>query len=109
MGRKPSVSSKTVDEQLDIIRRGVVEIIPEDDLRRKLAASIKEGEPLVVKQGFDPTTPDIHLGHTVGLRKLRQLGSHLSIVQRVPWILISQLCYQKLHVVHLNIACCVYC
>jgi tyrosyl-tRNA synthetase len=50
----------------------VVEIIPEEDLRRKLERSIRENEPLVIKQGFDPTAPDIHLGHTVGLRKLRQ-------------------------------------
>lgn len=67
-----STPSRSVEDQLEIIRRGTVEIIPEDDLRKKLAASIKEGEPLVVKQGFDPTAPDIHLGHTVGLRKLRQ-------------------------------------
>lgn len=61
-----------VDEQLAIIRQGAVDIIPEEDLRRKLAASKSAGEPLVIKQGFDPTAPDIHLGHTVGLRKLRQ-------------------------------------
>lgn len=72
MSKKISVSSRSVDEQLEIIRRGAVEIIPEEDLRTKLAASIAEGEPLIVKQGFDPTAPDIHLGHTVGLRKLRQ-------------------------------------
>jgi tyrosyl-tRNA synthetase len=72
MARKTPVQPRTVDEQLEIIRRGVVEIIPEDDLRTKLEASVRAGEPLVVKQGFDPTAPDIHLGHTVGLRKLRQ-------------------------------------
>ena len=72
MSKKPAISDKTVDEQLEIIRQGAVEIIPEADLRKKLAASIEANEPLIIKQGFDPTAPDIHLGHTVGLRKLRQ-------------------------------------
>lgn len=72
MARKHDAPTRSVEEQIAIIRRGVVEIIPEDDLRRKLERAIREGEPLVVKQGFDPTAPDIHLGHTVGLRKLRQ-------------------------------------
>jgi len=61
-----------VDEQLAVIRQGAVEVIPEEDLRRKLERSLREGRPLIIKQGFDPTAPDIHLGHTVGLRKLRQ-------------------------------------
>ena len=72
MTRKHDVPARGVEEQLTVIRQGVVEIIPEDDLRRKLERSLREGEPLVIKQGFDPTAPDIHLGHTVGLRKLRQ-------------------------------------
>jgi len=72
MTRKHDVPTRGVDEQMAIIRQGVVEIIPEEDLRRKLERSLREGEPLVIKQGFDPTAPDIHLGHTVGLRKLRQ-------------------------------------
>ena len=58
----------SVDEQLERIRRGVVEIITEDALREKL----KAGRPLRIKAGFDPTAPDLHLGHTVLLRKLRQ-------------------------------------
>jgi tyrosyl-tRNA synthetase len=57
---------------MTVIRQGVVEIIPEEDLKRKLERSLKENQPLIIKQGFDPTAPDIHLGHTVGLRKLRQ-------------------------------------
>lgn len=61
-----------VKEQMDVIKRGTVEIIPEEELLRKIENSIKSGKPLRVKQGFDPTAPDIHLGHTVGLRKLRQ-------------------------------------
>lgn len=63
---------RPVHEQIEIIKRGAVDLVPEDLLAEKLARSLKTGEPLVIKQGFDPTTPDIHLGHTVGLRKLRQ-------------------------------------
>jgi tyrosyl-tRNA synthetase len=62
----------SVQEQLKVIRRGTVEIIPEDELILKLEESIRENRPLRIKQGFDPTAPDIHLGHTVCLRKLRQ-------------------------------------
>ena len=62
----------TVDDELEIIRRGVEEIISEDELVRKLETARRESRPLIVKQGFDPTAPDIHLGHTVSLRKLRQ-------------------------------------
>lgn len=72
MTRKPTADPARVDAQLAVIRQGTVEIIPEADLRKKLEQSLAAGEPLVVKQGFDPTAPDIHLGHTVGLRKLRQ-------------------------------------
>ncbi len=63
---------RPVHEQLEIIRRGTVDLVPEDLLIRKLERSAASGKPLVVKQGFDPTAPDIHLGHTVGLRKLRE-------------------------------------
>jgi tyrosyl-tRNA synthetase len=56
------------EEQLSIIKRGTVEIIEEEELLKKL----KEGRPLKVKAGFDPTAPDLHLGHTVLLQKLRQ-------------------------------------
>jgi len=63
---------KNIDEQLNIIKRGAVEIISEDELRKKLEASVKTGKPLKIKTGFDPTAPDLHLGHTVLLRKLRQ-------------------------------------
>ena len=66
--------SSEVDRQLEVIRRGVVPggIATEDDLRRKLERSLAEGRPLRVKLGVDPTAPDIHLGHTVVLHKLRQ-------------------------------------
>lgn len=61
----------TVDEQLAYLRKGTVEIIREEDLRAKLEKSAKTGKPLRVKLGADPTAPDIHLGHTVVIRKLR--------------------------------------
>jgi len=61
-----------VNEQLDIIKRGVSEIIREDDLVRKLEHSIRTNTPLKIKLGCDPSRPDLHLGHSVVLRKLRQ-------------------------------------
>src|SRR5437868_4053525 len=62
---------KTVDEQLALIRRGVDQIVPEAELRQKLQRSLKTAAPLRVKLGIDPTGIDVHLGHTVSLRKLR--------------------------------------
>ena len=61
-----------IDKQLEIIKRGAVEIISEDELKKKLEESITKKRPLKIKAGFDPTAPDIHLGHTVLLNKLRQ-------------------------------------
>jgi len=61
----------SVTEQLDEIRHGAVDVIPEAELARKLERSLNRGRPLVVKQGFDPTRPDLHIGHAVSLRKLR--------------------------------------
>lgn len=61
----------TIDEQLSYLRKGTTEIIREADLRAKLEKSAKTGRPLRVKLGADPTAPDIHLGHTVVIRKLR--------------------------------------
>jgi tyrosyl-tRNA synthetase len=57
---------------MDLIKRGVAEIIPEDDLVRKIEKSISSSVPLIVKLGCDPSRPDLHLGHAVVLRKLRQ-------------------------------------
>src|SRR5512142_865209 len=75
---KPESGIKSMSHptDLDLIRRGAHEVILEDDLRRKLA----KGKPLRVKAGFDPTAPDLHLGHTVVLNKMRQfqeLGHHV--------------------------------
>ena len=61
----------TIDEQLSYLRKGTVEVIRETDLRAKLEKSAKTGKPLRVKLGADPTAPDIHLGHTVVIRKLK--------------------------------------
>jgi tyrosyl-tRNA synthetase len=66
-----------VDEQMDLLQKGAAEIIRVSDLRERLEDSRKTGRPLRVKAGFDPTAPDLHLGHTVLMRKLRhfqQLG-----------------------------------
>lgn len=60
------------EKQLEIIKRGVVEIILEEELITKLRRSVQTGKPLKIKAGFDPTAPDIHLGHTVLLEKMRQ-------------------------------------
>jgi tyrosyl-tRNA synthetase len=62
---------KPVEEQLAYLRKGVAEIIPEDEFKAKLQQSAKTGKPLRVYLGVDPTAPDIHLGHTVVLRKLK--------------------------------------
>jgi tyrosyl-tRNA synthetase len=62
----------TVAEQMEIIKRGAVEILVEKELVEKLEKSVKSGVPLKIKAGFDPTAPDLHLGHTVLLHKLRQ-------------------------------------
>src|SRR5260370_17487781 len=60
-----------VDEQLAYIKKGAAEIIRESDLRERLEQSLKTGKPMRVKAGFDPTAPDLHVGHTVLLRKLK--------------------------------------
>jgi len=60
------------EQQLEIIKRGTVEIIPEEELLQKLKRAEATGKPLRVKLGLDPTAPDIHLGHTVVLQKMRQ-------------------------------------
>jgi tyrosyl-tRNA synthetase len=71
---------KSVAEQIELIERGTVDLISREDLLAKLARSRETGRPLKVKAGFDPTAPDLHLGHTVLLQKLRhfqQLGHEI--------------------------------
>ncbi len=62
------LSMKSVEEQLALIKRGAEEVLVESELVEKL----KRGQPLRIKAGFDPTAPDLHLGHTVLINKLRQ-------------------------------------
>ncbi len=77
------MSFPPVDSQLEIIKRGTVEIVPEPELIKKLSKSRKDNKPLRIKLGCDPTRPDLHLGHSVILRKLRQfqdLGHHIILI-----------------------------
>jgi tyrosyl-tRNA synthetase len=72
-----------INEQMDLIRRGVSEIIPEEELVRKLEHASASGAPMRVKLGCDPSRPDLHLGHAVVLRKMRQfqdLGHHAILI-----------------------------
>jgi len=74
---------REVERQLTVLRRGAAEIVPEEDLKAKLEKAVCTGKPLRVKLGLDPTAPDIHLGHTVVLQKLRQfqeLGHQVIII-----------------------------
>jgi tyrosyl-tRNA synthetase len=77
------MSFPSVKEQLKVIKRGTIEILPEEELVEKLKKSMKAGKPLRIKLGCDPTRPDLHLGHSVILRKLRQfqdLGHHAILI-----------------------------
>jgi tyrosyl-tRNA synthetase len=65
------VTFPPVDQQLTYLKKGLAELIREEDLRERLILSAKENRPLRVKAGFDPTAPDLHLGHTVLLRKMK--------------------------------------
>ena len=72
-----------IKEQLDIIKKNTVEIIPEEELERKLVKSKKENKPLIVKLGCDPSRPDLHIGHSIVLQKLRDfqdLGHRIILI-----------------------------
>ncbi|MCM3126332.1 tyrosine--tRNA ligase [Paenibacillus provencensis] len=72
-----------VNRQLDVISRGVSEIVPEEDLKQKIMKSVVSGVPLQVKLGMDPSAPDLHIGHTVVMHKLRQfqdLGHEVQLI-----------------------------
>ncbi len=72
-----------VSRQLQLLRRGTAEIVPEEELRHKISKSVVSGNPLIIKLGLDPTAPDIHVGHTVVLQKLRQfqlLGHRIKLL-----------------------------
>lgn len=64
---------KTIEEQMKIIKKGVTDLIQEEELREKLRVSIRDNRPLIIKLGLDPSAPDIHLGHAVVLRKIKQI------------------------------------
>ena len=64
--------SASLNEQMDVIKKGTVEIIPEDELAQKFEKSIKKRKPLNIKLGCDPSRPDLHIGHAVVLNKLRE-------------------------------------
>ena len=71
------MSVEELKSQLDYLTKGCVDVVPEDGLKAKLQRSLETGKPLTVKVGFDPSAPDLHLGHTVVIRKMRhfqQLG-----------------------------------
>ena len=72
-----------VERQMELIGRGVAEIVPEEELKAKVIHSVAAGKPLKVKLGLDPSAPDIHVGHTVVLHKLRQfqqLGHEVQLI-----------------------------
>ncbi|MFM9278384.1 tyrosine--tRNA ligase [Paenibacillus jiagnxiensis] len=78
----PAQQAET-ERQLTILTRGVVEIVPEDEFKQKIAKSVVSGEPLKVKLGLDPSAPDLHIGHTVVMHKLRQfqeLGHQVQLI-----------------------------
>lgn len=74
---------KRIDEQMKLISSGAVELIPEDEMREKVERSVDTGKPLVIKLGVDPTRPDLHIGHSVPLNKLRdfqELGHQVVLI-----------------------------
>ncbi|MGG4104517.1 tyrosine--tRNA ligase [Paenibacillus lautus] len=78
-----NVQQQEVERQMELISRGAVEIIPEEEMRQKVMTSVVTGEPLRVKLGMDPSAPDLHVGHTVVLQKLRQfqeLGHEVQLI-----------------------------
>lgn len=77
------IMKKTVEEQFKIITKGVERMVNEEELKKKLEKSLRDDKPLIVKLGLDPSAPDIHLGHAVVLRKMKQmqdLGHQIVIV-----------------------------
>ncbi|MDD9266290.1 tyrosine--tRNA ligase [Paenibacillus sp. GCM10023248] len=78
-----AAQKQEVERQLQLIRRGAAEVIPDEALKLKIAQSVATGKPLKVKLGLDPSAPDIHIGHTVVLQKLRQfqeLGHEVQLI-----------------------------
>ena len=65
------MTSMTIDEQITYLTKGCVDVVRETDLRKRLEQAVESSRPLTVKVGFDPTAPDLHLGHTVLIRKMK--------------------------------------
>src|ERR1700754_4771562 len=66
------MSFPSLNEQMDIIRSGAVEVLPEEEIAQKIERAIRTNKPLNIKLGCDPSRPDLHIGHAVVLHKLRQ-------------------------------------
>ncbi|MFD7521332.1 tyrosine--tRNA ligase [Paenibacillus chitinolyticus] len=82
-GKLSAEQKAEAERQVEILRRGAVEIVPEEELKLKIAESLADNRPLKIKLGLDPSAPDIHVGHTVVLHKLRQfqeLGHHVQLL-----------------------------
>jgi tyrosyl-tRNA synthetase len=71
----------TIEEQISLIERGTVDVISREDLVRKLKKSRESGTPLKIKTGFDPTAPDLHLGHTVLIQKMKHFQDRRHDIQ----------------------------
>ncbi len=83
MGQNNEGLQKEFEHQWQMITRGAIDVLPESEFEERVKKSIQTNTPLRIKQGFDPTAPDIHLGHTVGIRKLRQfqdLGHQIVLI-----------------------------
>ena len=70
---KSNAQEREVERQLDVMRHGAVDFLGEEELRERLAQALRAGRPLRVKLGMDPSSPDLHLGHTVVLQKLKRI------------------------------------
>lgn len=73
----------TLNEQMDILKSGAAEVLPEDEIVKKIEYSLKHKKPMIIKLGCDPSRPDLHIGHAVVLRKMRQfqdMGHHAILI-----------------------------
>lgn len=82
-GKLTAEQQANVNQQVERLMRGVVEVVPEEAFRKKIEKSVRTGTPLKIKLGMDPSAPDVHIGHTVVLQKLRQFqdfGHHIQLL-----------------------------
>ena len=85
-----SMDQWSVDQQVEFLAKGTVDLIERTDLRAKLERSAATNKPLTVKVGFDPTAPDIHLGHTVVIRKMKQHNLAVGTSLRQPRLAVGK-------------------